>query len=108
MSTSPIGRLGLSGLQAATKVQNNSAHNVANINTAGFEPGRTSLEEVPEGVRATVQTGRANPRAESDYSSVDIGQEMVTQITASAMYRANLASIQTEDEVLGTLLDTKR
>ncbi len=108
MSTSSIGRLGLSGLQAAAKVQNNSAHNVANINTPGFEPGRTTLEEAREGVRASVETGGVAATSDRDYSSVGIGEEMVAQITASTMYRANLASIKTEDEILGTLLDTKR
>jgi flagellar hook protein FlgE len=107
MSSSPIGSIGLSGLKAAAKVLNNSAHNVANINTPGFEPGRTLLEDAQPGVKARVETGGVAADNSAAFSSVDLAQETVTQIGASAMYSANLASIKTEDELIGTLLDTK-
>jgi len=107
MSSSRIGSIGLSGLKAATKVLNNSAHNVANTNTPGFEPGRTLLEDAKPGVRARVETGGVAPDSNEALSSVGLAQETVTQIGASAMYRANLTSIKVEDELLGTLLDTK-
>ena len=41
-------------------------------------------------------------------SNVSIGREAVTQMAAQSLYRANLASIRTEDEVLGQAIDIKR
>jgi flagellar basal-body rod protein FlgC len=106
--TSPS-QIALTGVRAATAVIANSAHDTANINTAGYRPGRTTLEDTGAGVRAVVQTGGVPEGAKpTDHSEVSLVEETVDQIAASALYAANLAVIRAEDERLGTLLDTKR
>ena len=101
-------RIALSGVRAATAVIGNSAHDTANINTAGYRPGRTDLTDTGAGVRAVVETGGVPETAgPDDPSEVSIVDETVDQIAASALYAANLAVIRAEDERLGTLLDTK-
>jgi flagellar hook protein FlgE len=43
--------------------------------------------------------------AMGDNSNVDLGQEVVQQITAKHAFSANLGVIRTADEMLGDLLD---
>lgn len=106
----------LSALNAAGKKLGNSAHNVANSNTDGYKASRVLLsEENSGGVTANINTVQAAPlQLEQSYSSgvvdpsnVDIGAEMVEQITASHLYKANIKTLQTADEMQKTLLNIK-
>ena len=108
MSITPSGTIAASGVRAATAVVRNRAHNTANLTTPGFQPGRTTLIEDAPGVRAQTQWGAQvdNPEP-GDTSGVDLAQETVQGITARTLYTASLAVIRSEDERLGTLLDTE-
>lgn len=77
----------LQGLQAAERRINESASNVARL---------TSSYEVS--LSAEARSG-AGPSLET---------ELVGQISAVALYRANLKSIQTMDEVSGVLISLGR
>jgi flagellar hook protein FlgE len=103
-----LGTTALSGLRAAGQVLRNSAHQVANVNTSGFEAGSTSLSDQAPGVQANEEPGGRTAAKSVQPSSTSLAQEAVTQVGAQAMYNANLASIKTEDEVLGTLIDMNR
>jgi len=108
MVNSTLSTTALSGLRAAGQVMRNSAHQVANVSTDGFEAGSTTLSDAAPGVRAQEQPGGRVQAKKNQHSDVSLAHETVAQITAQTMYSANLASIKTEDEVLGTVIDLTR
>lgn len=108
----------LSGLQAfGTKIQSNS-NNIANASTDGFKRTRVILESTqPHGVKAQVekvdspgpkvfQEGAEGPDL-VELSNVDLGRELPEMYLNSQMYKANLKTLQTVDNMLGHLLETK-
>ena len=92
-----ISSIGSSGLQAAQLRLDASANNVANMNTPGYRREVVAQEEVAEsaGVRATVQR-------EQDAKGVAL-----EQVSATYAFKANLQTIKTQDEMMGSLLDVK-
>jgi flagellar hook protein FlgE len=108
----------LSGLHAfGTKVQSNS-NNIANASTDGFKRTRVILESTQaHGVKAQVEKiNNPSPKvfqegAEGPYpvelSNVDLGRELPEMYLNSQMYKANLKTLQTVDNMLGHLLETK-
>ena len=109
----------LSGLTASQKKVDVAARNTAHSNTDGYKRGRVTLEESPtQGVQAIVeQDNTAGPIALEptqdgerliEKSNVDIGEEMANLMLGRRFYAANLKTIQTADEMLGTLVDFVR
>lgn len=96
-----LSSIGISGLQAAQLRLDSSAHNVANMNTNGFRRQTVTQEDAPDlgGTRASV--GKA------DDEGVALEREVVDQMSATYVFKANLKTVQTQDEILGSLLDTK-
>ena len=100
--------IGLSAVRAASRVISNSAHQVANVSTAGFRSGSSHLTDMAPGVRASIDPGGQPTDAKQGLSDVSLTRETTTQIGAQSLYRANLASLRTEDEILGTAINIKR
>lgn len=108
----------LSALQAfGTKIQSN-ANNIANINTDGYKKTRVTLANTPPtGVQAQVEkTTTAGPTVYQEgpdgpetveLSNVDLGSELPEMGLNSIYYTANLKTIQTENEMVGSLLKLK-
>ena len=46
--------------------------------------------------------------AQVELSNVDLGEETVNQILAQRGFEANLKTIKTADDMLGTILDMKK
>ncbi len=83
---------------------NSSAHNIANSNTDNFE--RTSTKMMEDGVNGVAPV---HNKIESNYteSNTDLAKEMTNQIVSYNVVGANVISLQTQDEISGTLLDIK-
>ncbi|TKB23548.1 flagellar biosynthesis protein FlgC [Desulfopila sp. IMCC35006] len=108
----------LTGLQAfGTKLQANG-NNIANANTDGFKKTQiTNAAVVPSGVKTVTQksatpgtsilqqTGTEMEQVE--LSNVDLATEIVDMSLNSTMYKANLKTIETANEMTGTLLHLK-
>lgn len=95
---SPISSTALSGLNAASLQLQSSAHNIANTQAPAFR--RQVVQQSAEpggGVRATVSTSAAPGEA--------LAEDIVNQMMASVVYRANLQTLQTERRTTGSLLD---
>lgn len=97
-----------SGLAAATKTLEVSAHNTANVLTPNFSPLRAdAAEQANGGVKVSIsRDARAlekGARVDSP-SRTDLVQETGTRISASVAYRANLKSLEASDEVNGVLV----
>ncbi len=109
----------LSSLFAQARSLAVSAANVANLRSVDYQPQRVVQTSDPEGgVRAvtvpitppSVQVyDPNNPAADDDgrvaLPNVSLEEEFVVQLQAKAAYKANLAILETQDEVLGELLD---
>lgn len=99
---SSLGSIASSGLGAAQLRLDASANNVANMNTANYRREVVAQQEAADsaGVRATVQR-------EQDEKGVALEQEAVEQMSATYAFKANLQTIKTQDEMMGSLLDVK-
>ena len=97
-----ISSIGSSGLQAAQLRLAASANNVANMNTPNYRRQVVQQEAMADnaGVRATVQR-------EQDAKGVALEKEAVDQMSATYAFKANLQTIKTQDEMVGSLLDVK-
>ena len=90
----------LSGLNAASMRLDTSAHNIANTLTPGFRRQTVVQQALPGGgVAASVERAAA--------PGASLADDLVGQISASVVYKANLKVVQTQDEIMGSLLDVK-
>ncbi len=111
----PAYQSALSALQAfGTKIQSH-ANNIANANTDGFKKTRVIMSETqPRGVKATVdQVNTPGPTVFQEtatgldpveFSNVDLGSEIPELNLNSQLYKANLKTIETAEEMTGALL----
>jgi flagellar hook protein FlgE len=93
-----------SSIYAHQQLLNSSAHNIANSNTANFERQDT---RIVEGSNETVKAVSKTIENSNPYSNTDLVKEMTDNILSYNVVGANAVSIQTQNEVSGTLLDIK-
>ncbi len=103
-------------LDAFGKKVDVTANNIANANTDGFKKSRAILQEGnPSGVIVSISKvdspGAPIPANDEnqemhEFSNVNIAEEMVNLTTTQHAYQANLKSLKTEDEMLGSLFDS--
>ena len=107
-----------------------TAHNLANVLTGGFKAGRVTYSDLPgqSGVRANgpqtldvqgplVPYGPGRPPLEgqnpavpegfAEGSTTDVASSMVNLIVNSRTYQANAKTVQTADDMLGTVINLK-
>ncbi len=92
-----VSSIALTGLQAAQTQLSVSAHNVANEQTTGFRRQLVQQQTLPGGTVVRVTTAQT--------PGTELSSEMVQQKEALYAFKANLKAIQTEHEMLGSLLD---
>ncbi len=128
---SSVFNIAASGLRAQSRRLAVSADNVANLSSLGvhpdpelakpegFAPQRTAFSSQPQGgvAASTAPIAPASflsyqpdhPDADPDgmvpLPNVSLEQEVVEQIQALRLFQANVAAIQTQDRMLGALLD---
>ena len=103
----------LSALHAAEKLLEVSASNVANANTDEYKSKKASVSEDKHGGVKVSISRSAQPCIEYDRgdgvivesSNVDYANEAVNQMSAKAMYSANLTSLKSYEENHSTLID---
>jgi len=109
----------LSGMAAFAKKLDVSANNVANVNTDGFHKSRVESVEVGTGGVLPVVQKDESPgpsvlrekgygAAQVELSNVDLGEEALSQIIAQRGFEANIRTLKTADDMLGSIIDTKR
>ncbi len=85
-----------SGLRSAEERSRSTAHNTANATTEETVSLRAHGREAPEGgVRTEVELGQPHQRVE----------DAVEMIAAEQHFAAGVRAVQTQDEMLGALLD---
>ena len=93
-----VSSIALSGLTAATARLGASAHNIANLGTAGFQRQLVQQTAQPGGGVTTRTTQAAVPGSA-------IEDDMVGMLVAKHSFLANLAVFKTADAMAGELLD---
>lgn len=102
-----------SGMRAAYKMLDASAHNTANVETRGYKKVKVQTVESAEGgvdVRHERDNGPGRLYSDKggemvESSNVDLAEEAVNQIKAKHMHSANAAVFGTDADMKGTLLD---
>jgi flagellar hook protein FlgE len=101
----------ISGLQASQLQLDVAANNIANVNTAGFQPSQVDQSaRAGGGVSARVRLGQAPPiipgaSPEDQPSGTDLIAEMATLVTAPIAYAANARVVDTSVSTTHSLLD---
>ena len=90
----------LSGMNAAALQLGTSANNIANSLTPGYRRQTVAQQAVASG-GVSAEVIRADAAGES------LAEDIVTQMSASYAFKANLKVLKTQDEVLGALLDIR-
>ena len=105
----------ISGLQAASLKLRVSANNVANANTDGYQRQQVTTQAGTYGVEVKVEkvstvestnsvqaSGELRPNAPSN---VDVVEELLEMKAAQNLFEANLKTLNTNDNMLGRILD---
>ena len=100
-----IGASALKVYQTKTDV---IAHNVANINTEGFKPKTVHLKEnnysnIDD--KTQVGSGVSVDAITENQGTANLATEFTELIKSQRSFEANVKTIKTADEMLGTLLD---
>jgi len=99
---------GLSGLQASQRALDNSAHNVANANTQGFQPSQASFQEnQPAGTGVTLSVQAQQRQSTDQPSNTDLAKETTDTLLYKTQFALSAKVIQAQDQKLGSLIDTK-
>ncbi len=105
----------ISGVQSAFTNQGVRAHNVANVNTKGFQAKNPvalsdSQDKPKTYALSTNQTGYINSTEKTKQqqelaSTTDLNQEIPEQMSNEYTVKANLSVIKTTDQMLGDVID---
>lgn len=93
-----LSAIAASGMTSATSSLQSSSHNIANLQTAGFQRQLASSQALDNG---GVQT-RVNRAPEPGHA---LENDMVGLLTAKSSFLANLAVFRTHDQMAGSMLD---
>ena len=107
----------VSALRAFVTKLGITANNIANVNTDGFKKNRATFQSDPSGgVRVEIRKDESpgfrydvfenGETHEKESSNVDLTEEIPNLMVTKRAYQANLKTIETQDEMLGSLLDT--
>ena len=105
----------ISGLQAASLKLKVSANNVANANTDGYQKQQVTTRTGTYGVEVKVEkvstvespnNNQSGDELRSDApSNVDVAEELLEMKAAQNLFEANLKTLNTNDNMLGRILD---
>ncbi|WP_263833112.1 flagellar basal body rod C-terminal domain-containing protein [Sulfurospirillum oryzae] len=85
-------------MMAMSNWMNNSANNVANVNTDKYSATQTTI---------TNQNNSVVAQSSKSANGTDLATEFTDQITLDKSFEANATTIKTQNEMLGSLLDMK-
>ena len=94
-----INSIAQSAMSAYQTMVNNTANNVANQNTEGYQPLQTQMQDTAGGGVVAQTT-----RDENAYT-VDLTKEMVDLITADAGLKANIETLKTAADMQKSVID---
>jgi flagellar basal body rod protein FlgC len=93
-----VSSIALSGMNAAQTQLGNAAHNLANINTAGFKRQEVNTSTQSSGGVLALVSKTSVPDSAPEV-------DMVSQLQAKNAFLANLAVFKIQDKMAGALLN---
>jgi flagellar hook protein FlgE len=98
-----------SGMEAASTQFDVAAGNIANMDTPGYQARSAMLAAVPGGGVTVTGVGvpAGAPGAIPGTSNVDLGEQTVSLMIASAAYTANGRALSAESRMIGSLFDER-
>lgn len=96
----------ISFIAAQQTLMNTNANNIANVNTDGFIPTDTKVISTTDNSVVGTSKRLADDNG-SDKSQTNLTKEITDQITVQNATALNVTAIKTQDEMFGSLLDTK-
>lgn len=91
-------QINTTAMTAMSSWMNNSANNVANVNTKDYKAIETTIDN--QGNAVVAQSSQTK-------NGTDLTTEFTDQIELEGGFEANAKAIKTEDQMIGSLLDTK-
>ena len=85
-------------MSAMSNWMNNSAQNVANVNTDNYKATQTTISD--QGSAVVAQSSKTE-------SGTDLATEFTDQIAIDKSFEANADTIKTQNQMIGSLLDMK-
>ena len=85
-------------MTAMSNWMNNSAQNVANVNTDNYNATQTTITNQNDAIVA---------QSSKSTNGTDLTTEFTDQIAIDKSFKANVETIKTQNEMLGSLLDMK-
>lgn len=106
----------VSALRAYRQKMEVTADNIANVNTEQFKKSKATVTEGLNGdvqlnIKRVITPGyqyqefEGDKKVEKEGSNVDLGEEIPEMMITQRAYEANLKTLQTHDNMLGSLLD---
>jgi flagellar hook protein FlgE len=89
-------QVNISSIGAHTNFLANNANNIANINTNDFEATETTLDN---------ENGEVVAKSSQTQNGTDLAKEITDQISITKGIEANVQAINTQDKMIGSLLD---
>ena len=107
----------VSGLQAASLQLRASANNIANSDTDGYQKQQVTTQAGTYGVEVKVEkVGAAEAptntsgnleKVADQRSNVDLTDELIEMKAAKNLFEANVKTLQTQENMLGRILDIR-
>lgn len=109
-----VSSIALSAMNVANARMARSAQNVANVNTVGYEAQRPVVQEQRNGGVTSSESPTYAPHPtferggeEALGSNTDLVSETVEQLGAAQQFKASLALLRTDQDMMKSLLDIK-
>lgn len=97
-------RIAMSGVNAALIGLRTAANNIANANTAGFQPSRTEFaERIADGTGRGVRIAQIT--REDSLKEVDLAEQLLDMIKFSQQIEAQSVVMRTERENVESIMD---
>jgi flagellar basal-body rod protein FlgC len=115
MQIGNVSAIATSALRLQSQRITQSAQNVANLDTNGYEARQIEAKAQPGGGVVGQSVPTYSPHSfqvnddgsTSESSNTDIEEETVTQLSSLRSYQANIAVLHTADDMLGALLNRR-
>lgn len=93
-----VSSIARSGMTAALQQLDSSAHNIANGQTSNFRREVVNQRELPNG-------GVATTVEQTQTIAHDLSADIVQQISSTYSFQANLHTLRTQQDMMGTLVN---
>jgi flagellar hook protein FlgE len=99
---------GVTGLNASQRALGNSAQNLVNANTQGFQPTQAQFQEnSPAGTGVSISLQARQLQTVDAPSATNQATEITNSLVYKAQFDLSAKVVQSYDQQLGTLIDIK-